>query len=444
MPNLSASIPGSKSYTNRALLMAGLACGKTTLNHALLADDTQVMIQALKDLGVKIQQKGTTLTVTSTGQLKQAKKPLYLGNAGTAVRFLTAILANEPFTTRIEGDARMHERPLKDLLDALTTMGAKIESNNGCPPLTIHGKPLTEKSVQIQGNLSSQYISALLILAPRLPHGLTLKIEGKLTSKPYVEMTLYLMNKFFIQTPKKAPGRTLKILHQNYQPTTLTIEADVSSASYFFGLAAITGKTITVKNIFSKTLQPDIQILKHLKKMGCQIQEGKNQITIRGPLSPKTLKPLGTVNANEFPDGAMTLAVVSAFAKGKTTLKGLGNLKIKESDRLSALATELRRMGIKVKELKDGLIIFGNAKSLHPATIETYNDHRMAMCFGMAGCVLPGLVIKNPSCVGKTYPGFWEDLKKIKNHSRAEGKNFCEHFQGRNAENHDPRRFAPM
>lgn len=406
----STHVPGSKSLTNRALLLAALAEGTTTLHNVLESDDTRVMEQALKALGVKVEKIGDTRIITREGGLKRPQKPLFLGNAGTAVRFLTAILSHQPFHCRLDGDTRMRKRPLTDLLDGLMQLGARIDCKTGCPPLTLLRGPLTGDRVTIRGKNSSQYISALLILAPLLPHGLTIEIEGELTSKPYIDMTLAIMNKFCIQISEREAYHRFKIPHQKYKSTTYTIESDASSANPFFGLAAITGKTLAVKNINRKTRQPDIKILEPLEIMGCRIHETSEEIQITGP---QKLRPLGHLNANSFPDGAMTLAVVAAFAEGTTELTGLHNLRIKESDRLHALATELKKIGVDVIEKKEGLEIHGNPSTLHPATIKTYNDHRIAMCFGMAQARLPELKIQNPACVNKTYPRFWADLKKL-------------------------------
>lgn len=402
------TIPGSKSYTNRALLMAALSKGTSELKNVLHSEDTEVMIEALQHLGIQIEKDKTTLMVTSNGHFTPPKKPLYLGNAGTAVRFLTAILSHQPFTSQIEGNERMQERPLGDLIDAIKTLGANIESHKGCPPLTIHGEPLTGGEVTITGQNSSQYISALMMLAPLLERGLTIHVDGDATSKPYLDMTLNLMNKFCVQH-ERDDYKKFTIPKQESQPADITIEADASSASYFFGLAAITGKKITVKNISRDTLQPDIQIVDHLEKMGCLIEEAKDYIAVTGP---ELLEPLGTIDANDFPDGAMTLAMVAAFAPGETKITGLHTLKIKECDRLSALETELSKIGIQATATQDTLTINGSPENIHDATIETYNDHRMAMCFGMAKSRIPGLHIENPNCVKKTYPLFWEDLKK--------------------------------
>ncbi|EKD92848.1 MAG: hypothetical protein ACD_28C00317G0008 [uncultured bacterium] len=410
MSSDSISVPGSKSLTNRALLMASLAKGTSHLNNVLQSEDTDVMREALEKMGVALKKTETALTISSTGEWHAPQTPLFLNNAGTAVRFLTAILSHQPFTSHIEGNKRMQERPLRDLLNGLESLGAQIESQNGCPPLTIHGKPLSSNHVVISGNNSSQYVSALLMLAPLLPDGLTITIQNGVSSKPYIDMTLDIMNKFFIQGITRVGYEQFTIPHQPYQPTTLTLEADASSATYFWGLAALNKTTIEVRHLSRKNLQADLKLLEALESMGCRVQETPNGIAVTGPTE---LHPLGEYNANNFPDGAMTLAVLCAFAKGKTRLKGLHNLRIKESDRLHALATELSKIGAYIQEHDDGLTIEGNPKFLHGATISTYNDHRVAMAFGMAGCRVSDMTIENPDCVKKTYPNFWNDLRMI-------------------------------
>lgn len=403
-------VPGSKSYTNRALLVAALANGQSILSGCLISDDTKVMIEALKNLGAHIKINGATLTITPPNEFRAPLGPIYLGNAGTAVRFLTAILAHQPFLSVITGDPRMQERPIQDLIDALTELGADIKSQNGYPPLTIHGTTLTRSETHISGKNSSQYISALLILAPLLPNGLTIYVEDEITSKPYLDMTIELLNKFCIQKIKRDQYSYFEIPHQIYQKANFDIEADASSATYFFALAAITGRSIKVANLSQKTLQADIQILNFLEKMGCQITSENNGILVTGP---KKLTPLGEINANSFPDGAMTLAMVAAFATGETTIHGLHNLQIKECNRLESLKKELTKIGARVQTFDDSISIYGDPDILHGAQIETYQDHRMAMCFGITQARLPNIEILDKTCVNKTYPTFFEDLKKI-------------------------------
>ena len=402
------TVPGSKSLTNRALLLTALAQGTSTLKGALLSEDTRVMIEALKHLGVAIEENGTTLKINGTGTFQAPGAPLNLENAGTAVRFLTAILAHQPFESTLDGNERMRARPLGDLIEALKELGATIDCKTGCPPLTLSPGPLVGSKTHLSGRESSQYVSALLMLGPLLPHGLTLTIDHKLTSKPYVDLTIDLMKTFDVHVETIAHG--YKVAAQTYQSKNIPIEADASSATYFFGMATLTGNPITVAHLTRHTLQPDIRILDALETMGSTVTETPVGLTVQGP---PTLQALGTLNANAFPDGAMTLAVISAFAQGTTTLTGLHNLKLKESDRLQALATELQKIGDHVSITKPSIMIKGNPTALHSASIATYNDHRMAMCFGMAQSRLPDLTIQNPDCVAKTYPDFWKDLMAL-------------------------------
>lgn len=378
-------VPSSKSYTNRALLLAALRKGKHEIINPLDCDDTKHMIQALKNLGIKVEQKNSSKIIVhgTEGRFQKPTKQLNIGNAGTAMRFLTPALATQPFTTKITGNKRMCERPMKDLIQ---TLPVKIDHNNFCPPLTIHGDPtIKPKKITIKGSTSSQYISALLLTAPLFGNP-RIEITGELVSKPYVRMTKDLIKNF----------------SHKY-----TVETDASSASYFFALGAL-GFPVKVLNISSKSLQADIQMLKYLRKMGCHIKEDHEGIQVIGP---KQLKPLGTVDLKELPDSAMTIATLCCFAPGRSILKGLGNLRHKECDRLSALTKELSKTGAKIRETKSSLTITGS-DTLKPSTIETYDDHRMAMCGAVLKSRIQGTKILNPSCVKKTYPTFWEDFRK--------------------------------
>lgn len=409
-------VPGSKSYTNRALLLAALAQGKSTLKNPLHAEDTQVMIQALKQLGIKIEIQPHQITVHGAGgTFQNPKKTLNIQNAGTAMRFLTAALTLQTFKTRLTGNQHMQKRPIQPLIKALNLLGAQVKSlkNNGCPPLTIQG-PLKNNQTQIPGHISSQYISALLIIAPLLPQNTNLKITGQIVSSPYLEMTLQTIKDFGIQniqTPHpKSPYKNFQILgQQKYRPGIYNIEGDASSAVYFWALAALHHTTIHIENI-CHSIQADCYFPFILKQMGCRIQFSQKGITVAGP---KQLSPLGHINLKEMPDAAMMAVVLAAFTKGKNRFIGLSNLRFKETDRLSALEKNLTAMGAQVKQFKDGLEVIGNPKTLHGASIETYHDHRLAMCFAIAGTKIPNLKIKKPTCVNKTYPDFWKTLHKI-------------------------------
>jgi len=412
--NLKILIPGSKSYTNRALLLAALAKGKSLIRNPLFSDDTLYMIQALRSLGVKIVKKNKQLFVYGNGgKLIKPAKPLFLGNAGTAVRFLTAALATTSPECVITGNERMLKRPINDLLVALNKLGATIKSNHGHLPLTIK-KTLIGGKTTIRGQISSQYLSALLMASPCASKPVTISVKGKLTSKPYAMMTIETMRYFGVTIDNRdfntfiiSPS-TYKAT--NYKATNYLVEGDASSASYFWAIAALNGLTIKVLNIDITSAQADLGFVKILQKLGCKIKTGKHFITVSGP---KKLKPLGEIDLNHMPDSAMTVAIIAAFVNGKSVLKGLSNLRVKECDRLKALSTELTKIGISVMETKDSLEIIGKQDSGNSAIIETYDDHRMAMCFAIAGTRIPGIKIKNPSCVSKTYPEFWDDLKKI-------------------------------
>jgi 3-phosphoshikimate 1-carboxyvinyltransferase len=405
-------VPGSKSYTNRALTIAAMAQGATTLQGALLSDDTFVARQALGQLGLQIDQDGTTFYVRGQhGEFSKPEKPLYLGNSGTATRFFTAMLTLPGFEVTLTGNERMQERPIGDLLDALNQLGASVKSVHGnhCPPVHIDARRLQGGTATISGAISSQFLSALLMAAPYAQTDVTLQVRDTLVSKPYVDLTLDIMRQFGVQVTHDdyrqffIPGR------QVYRGQTYMIEGDVSSATYFWGLAALLGQEMCVTNIPARSAQGDLGFVHVLEQMGCTVARG-TEITVTGP---SQLRPLGEIDLNALPDAAMTVAALAVFCPGVTRIRNVWNLRVKETDRLQALATELRKIGAVVEELPDGLHIEGDPARLHGADIATYDDHRMAMCFGMIGARLPGIRVQEPACVGKTYPGFWDDLQAV-------------------------------
>lgn len=461
-------IPGSKSHTNRALILATLSQGTTIIKNIAICDDTNYMIANLRKLGVKIQQKNTTVKVTGVFKKGQLNFPkfsklvtLYTGNAGTTTRFLTALSPLTENKIIIDGDARMRERPIEELVKVLNQLGAKIESKNGCPPLHIFPKNLEGGTIKLPGNISSQYLSALLLTAPFFRNNTTISITKELYSKPYIAMTLKVMKEFGLKVENKNFRKFIiesttkrKIQTTNSKKSKdYIIESDASSASYFGAYAALhPEKKIFLKNIHKNSLQGDIKNLQYLKKMGCRISENQEGTIIQGPSKTKSsnknlysnLKSLGTIDMNETPDLVMTFAVLALFAKGKTKITNISNLRIKETDRITALENEIRKLtkslGIEknlVKAGKDWIEIYGQpelaknyrSKSIHksqsksllrqasektlPILIHTYNDHRMAMSFGILTDLIPNLKIKNPECVAKSYPDFWKDLKKI-------------------------------
>ena len=406
------AVPGSKSYTNRALTIAAVADGASTLRGALISDDTRVARAALERLGIKVAYADGAFSVHGRGgRFSDPGAPLFLGNSGTATRFLTAMMTLAGFPSTITGNERMQERPIADLLAALGQLGAEVSSErgNGCPPVRIGATRLQGGRATVSGAISSQFLSALLMAAPYAREDVALEVQDTLVSVPYVDLTLDIMARFGVEVEHddyrlfRIPGR------QIYAARAYVIEGDASSASYFWGLAALLGQDMCVTNVPPDSVQGDTRFLQVLERMGCTVSRRQGW-HIAGP---PQLRPLGDIDLNALPDAAMTVAVLAAFCDGETRLCNIANLRVKETDRLHALATELRKIGAAVTELPDGLHINGNPAALHGAEIDTYDDHRMAMCFGMAGARLPGMRIREPDCVAKTYPGFWDDLRQI-------------------------------
>lgn len=410
------TIPGSKSYTNRALILSALSRGTTLLSGFSTAGDCMVLLSILQQLGVKTEIESGVLKVTGTGgSFKPFSGTLDVRDSGTAMRFLISIASVIPGEIVLTGSARMNERPVANLVDTLITLGADISylGNTGFPPLNIKGGKLQGKMVHINASLSSQYISSLLMIAPLLGNDITIVSTGDNSSSTYIEMTIDTMRKFgvFVESSTAETGQINYFINgaQFYNGIMFEIEPDASSASYLFALAAITGSRICVNNLSFSSQQGDIRILKILENLGCEIVTGKS-IGYSGIKGCQSLNPF-EVDLKETPDLALTLAIVAIFTNGKSVLKGLRNLEIKESRRLSALQTELTKIGIKTKAGADEIeITGGKAKG---ALINTYNDHRMAMAFAIAGAKIPGIQIENPSVVSKSFPGFWELLRTI-------------------------------
>lgn len=398
-------VPCSKSITNRVLLLASLANKKILIKNIGQCDDTKYMQLALKKLT----------------DAKNSTKPIniFTGNAGTATRFLTALATLQNKTIKIDGDKRMRERPISELTNALNKLGAKITSKNGFLPLTIHTQKLQGGKVKLNGNISSQYLSAILMIAPFAKNPTTINIQNKLTSKPYIEMTIKLLQQFGIKIVNKNYAQFKIQGNQKIKALkTFQIESDASSASYIGAYAALhREKPVLLKNISKNSLQGDIKFLDYLKKIGCKVTAKNNDTLILGP---KILKSLGKIDMNETPDLVMTFAILAMFTPGTTKITNIANLRIKETDRLQALKNEISKLGIKVKIGKDFIEIHGNPKLLTKPhsnlQIETYNDHRIAMSFGIVQDLLPFLQIKNPNCVSKSYTTFWQDLKKLQKH----------------------------
>ncbi len=401
------NLPGSKSYTNRALLLAALAKRESILRNALFSDDTERMCECLNQTGIKVQTlvEEKTIHVCGMGKPQHAPLgPLYCGNAGTAIRFLAPFCALGEGEYVLTGNERMRKRPIGDLLDGLRQLGCKAVDLDGtsCPPIQISGGGLQGGRCVIQGSRSSQYFSALLLSAARMREGLTLEVEGELVSKPYIDMTLAVMERFGIQAVNEGYHRLLVPPGQEPTACDYTVEGDASGASYFLAAAAVAGGTVRVGPIPEDTRQGDAAFAEILTRMGCTTTHQGNWITLTGG----SLHGI-EVDLNAMSDTAQTLAVVALFAKGATTIRNIANARIKETDRIAALAVELTRMGARVEEFSDGLTIHPR-EQYQPVEIETYDDHRMAMSFTIAGIHVPGLTILNPGCVSKTFPDFFE------------------------------------
>lgn len=404
--NATIEAPPSKSYTQRALIIASLANGRSNIKNPLFSEDTSYMIDALKEFGIKIEKKGKNLIVHGTnGALKSPNKAIFTGNAGTAMRFLTTFASLASGEVIITGSKMMQQRPIKDLLDALEQLGIKSESTNGYAPIKVYGN-LIGGNVKLKGDISSQYLSSILMCAPYAKKGATISIAGNLTSKPYVNITIDVMKNFGVNIKNINYKKFIIKIDKKYKAKTYKIEGDASSASYFFAAAAVTKGKVRVNNINPGSKQGDIKFLEILKKIGCGVKKGKNFVEVQG----RNLKGID-IDMNNMPDVVPTLAVTSVFAEGTTTIRNVSNLRYKETDRLKALAFELRKIGANVEETNDGLRV--GRRRLQKAIIETYNDHRIAMSFAIAGLAISGIRIKNPNCVAKSFPDFWQKFHKL-------------------------------
>lgn len=389
-------MPGSKSYTNRALIMAALTQGPVCLKNPLYSEDTEAMIGCLRTLGLKIDTAPDQIIVhDDVSCIEDKDYELFAHDSGTTVRFMLALLCIVPGIKTIQGSRRLNERPIKDLVCALRELGAHIDKDQ--LPLKIVTSALLGSSVHLKGDISSQFCSALLLIAPRLSQGLTIHIAGPLISKPYVDMTVSCMQDWGVEVQGD-----YFVKPQRYRKQEYVIEGDFSSAGYFFAMAVLTKSTITVENLNPSSAQPDRKFLDILAKMGNVISYEKNSIRIQG----KQIVPID-VDMEDCPDQVMTLAVLAAFAQGVTHIAGVRSLRVKETERILAIRQNLQKMGIRTEDTHDTLTIYGG--SPHAAEIDTYNDHRMAMAFAVAG-----MVIRHPEVVNKTFPTFWEVLGSLK------------------------------
>lgn len=416
-------VPGSKSLTNRALLIASLSNGTTHLTNTLFSNDSCYFANALQTLGFGIQldEINHEMTVTGLGgKIPANKAELFIGNAGTAARFLSAFLTLGKGEYILDGDSRMRERPIGDLIEALRSLGAKLGPANTddwslvtdyspiCPPIKIIASGLLGGKTKIAGNISSQFLSALLMVAPYANSSIEIEVTTELNSRPYVDMTIGAMQDFGVQVKRQGYERFIVQLDHYLPLSTYQIESDASAASYFFAAPAICGGTVRVENISRKSRQGDIAFLDILQKMGCRVKEGVDFIEVTGARSLKGIE----VDMRDIPDMAQTLAVIAPFVASPTRISGIASARLKETDRVHATCTELTRLGIRVEEYADGMTIYP-CNDIQPATVQTYDDHRMAMAFSLIGLRVPGIAIENPSCVSKTFPNFFQVLDSL-------------------------------
>ncbi|MGE5193537.1 MAG: 3-phosphoshikimate 1-carboxyvinyltransferase [Deltaproteobacteria bacterium] len=402
--------PGSKSLTNRALVVAALAEGRSLLTGVLDSQDTRVMVESLKRLGIHLEHNPAEATIAidgCRGVPPATKAELFLENSGTSIRFLTALCCLGRGSYRLDGNARMRQRPIGELTAALTALGARVrcEFDNGCPPVLVESSGITGGKAQIGGEVSSQFLSALLLVAPGALQPVTIEVTGTLVSEPYAAMTVKVCEAFGVSIESPAPG-IYRLRPQRYGARPYAIEPDASAASYFFAAAAVTGGEVTVPGLSRGALQGDVAFVDVLTQMGCAVASGPDSITVKGGELHGV-----DVDMNAISDTAQTLAAIAPFARGPTRIRNVAHIRHKETDRVAALATELKRIGQKVEEFADGLKI--TPAEVAPATIETYDDHRMAMSFAVTGLRAPGIVISNPECTVKTYPRFFEDLAAL-------------------------------
>ncbi len=403
------TILGSKSYTHRALILSSLADGESVLMHALRCEDTERTAQALMHFGVEVFWESNAVRILGEGgKFKASKDRIDVGNSGTSMRFLTALSALKRGITLLDGSERMRKRPIGELLRGLGELGARAYSQEGndFPPVIVESGGLKGGTARIKGEESSQFLSGLLMVAPYAQRDVTIEVIGSVASKPYVDITLDVMSAFGVKIPHQGYSSFLVKAGQRYLPRKYHIEGDASNASYFFSAAAVCGGRVKVNPLNPATLQGDIGFVDILERMGCRVIRGSDWIEVQGG------ELYGIeVDMNEMPDIVPTLAVTAAFARGKTVIQNIGHLRLKESDRIHAVAVELSKVGIRTEEGQNSLTIEGGRP--HGGEIETYEDHRMAMSFAIAGLAVPGIRLKGERCVDKSFPGFWETLQKL-------------------------------
>jgi len=407
------SAPPSKSYTHRAVILASLAAGESIIENPLLSDDTLYTINACRYLGADIELKGDRLKIIGTGgQIKvaPARQRIFVGNSGSTIRMVAPLAALGQTKVVFDGDSRLRQRPIGDLLSALQNLGAHARSlnNNGCPPVEIQGGKFNKSEVIIPGQVSSQHISSLLMIAPYTEGGLRIKIADGLNSKPYIDITIDVMRAFGVEAVNQDYNEFIVEGGQRYKARNYQIEGDYSSAAYFFAVGAIGGKPVTVKNLRIDSVQGDRHFLTILSEMGCSVEHQKEHIKISRNQELAGI----TIDMGDYPDLVQTVAVVAAYAAGKTKITNIGHLRFKETDRISDTAAELVKMGIKVNVTENTMTVYGGKPK--GTEIEAHADHRMAMSFTIAALFAEGdSIISGAEAVSKSYPRFFADLKKL-------------------------------
>lgn len=404
--NAEITVPGSKYVANRVLLICALADGISVLKNIPDNEDINNAITALKQFGVEIKKEKDKLIINgTTGKLKLPKK-IDVGESGTLMRFTTGFAALAPGKTKITGSKRIKERPIKELLESLKDIGIESESADNHPPVIVHGGNFKGGTTTIKGDISSQFISSLLLIAPYAQNNVEIIVEPELVSKNYVDMTIDLMEEFGIEVERKEYNKFMIKAGQKYSGKEYSIPGDSSSASYFMAAAAIVPGIVRINGLDMKSKQSKFRFCDILNKMGCIVTKGDSSVEIKGTNNLKGID----VDMASMPDTVQTLAAVAAFSEGTTRIRNIGHLKYKESNRIEDTAAELRKLGIAVETKEDEIII--RKGKIVSAIIDSHNDHRMAMSFALIGLKIPGIKIKNPECVNKSFPEFWEKLKE--------------------------------
>jgi 3-phosphoshikimate 1-carboxyvinyltransferase len=403
------NVPGSKSYTHRVLIAAAMSAGECRIANALQSEDTTHTINALRQLGADIRSVGDDLVVHGTGaRFRPSAEALFLGNSGTSMRLLISTAGLGQGAYHLTGSERMKMRPVQSLIDSLQALGAEVVSlaDNGCPPVRIVGGTLRGGRATVDCSTSSQFLSSLLLAAPGMPEGLLVEVIKGFVSRPYVDLTLDILKRFGISVQRPASNVFQILPGQEYRAGHYRVEPDVSNASYFWAAGAITGSTVKVFGIAGDSLQGDLGILDMFQAMGCRVRRDPDGIAVTG----ERLRGIDT-DMGHMPDMVPTMAVVAAYAQGASTFRNVAHLKAKESDRLAAVITELGRMGIAARSSGMDLTVHGGRP--HGAEIETYDDHRIAMSFAVAGLKAPGTRIRDPRCVAKSFPAFWDVFQRM-------------------------------